>query len=388
MLRLMAMLSASAILPACGPPEEEITHVEEERTDVEEEPTHDIDSEVAELVDGPIPDSTQEAMLAEEEVEGYWDEELEEPESELGLDMRGKPLSQRYCRGLMKELRGSFANWVPNRPLALGDIGFWKNDSLMWEHETTWDLQDMPVDFAIRTGATGAIAASSQAGVVVASKAAGKKPGWFTNIAKEDVGLGFKMSWANGWFVRVQKYEIEMIENLLDMKQAIWEAFLDGRWNKNWGVIVAVWQAEAMHMFGSESWRCKATFNVSLIGNETPPAAAPLSMAQFGSAAVELSLAYSKGRYVDWSSKLVKEVGSIPWYKATQPVFDLFKIQRDWYELKPACEGWYDEEELKVENITPEMASECLEFAPYGEETVDAEALLTEYEEMVDAGYW
>ncbi len=211
-----------------------------------------------------------------------------------------------YVKGIKKKLKHYWAAWLPNSKFFLGDVGILEGKiftrlsslkNLGFTFKVYKDKDPSPIDYV------------SESSVSVYFKLSGETNDYLPNIPQAKSGIGIEFSKQGAFVVQAAETYEQTIQDLLHLQGQIIPAWKEGRWNKNWTVIIKIIKAPLASFLISNSSESKIEFS----------AESDLSsgLAELGKASTKFSVRSQKG-------DVLKILGA----KNVSPLFMLAKIKR------------------------------------------------------------
>jgi len=226
--------------------------------------------------------------------------------------------SKKYVKELMKQFN-YFATWLPGTPLALGDIGIFKNN----QFTKIANLSDFEIEFDVEPDESkSTIEHSSKGAVSITAKASGTVASEGSALGDIDAGITVEFSKEDAIFFKANNSTSPSIKNQITLGQQILTLFKEGKWDKDWAVITEIVNAESGTILISSSSDSKIELKAS---GEIGAGKLDIADAELG-----LTVTFSK----DLSTNIVAEQSLTPLFKASKvkgqifgpPIFGINKI--------------------------------------------------------------
>jgi len=159
-------------------------------------------------------------------------------------------LAQLYIRGIRRVLGDYYAAWLPNEVLRLGDVGVLRAN----QFRRVTSLQAFGVKFDARVDRSPTeLDFSSGSDVHLVSKAAGELNEKLPGIPVARAGIGVQFDHAGGFVLKAPATYEHSIENIDQVQERILALFEQGRWKRDWAVIVKLVQAPSASILVAKS---------------------------------------------------------------------------------------------------------------------------------------
>jgi hypothetical protein len=214
-----------------------------------------------------------------------------------------------YVNGVKRHFRHYFAAWPPNESYQLGDIGVL--DGNLFVRIKNLASPDIGIGFETRGPESPAmIDLVSDAGVSLVFKGAGEANQLaLPNIPQAEVGIGVEFSKEGAFILKAPSASTISVSDIEKLGRDILGAYIEGRWNLRWVVVVRVVQASTATILVSRSSRSKLELLVSGDVN-----AGPIDL-------VNANLAFSVRAQ---SGDLFQSIGA----KNVTPIFQVARIRK------------------------------------------------------------
>ncbi|RXK86373.1 DNA/RNA non-specific endonuclease [Filimonas effusa] len=147
--------------------------------------------------------------------------------------------------GEMRKHFGYHATWLPNTPLALGDVGIMKGDVFIKVSDLAARGVSFQKGFPETNPKPADIDYSSKGAVSMTTKLAGKAAPVGSALTDVDAGVIIEFSKENAIIFQANGTLVHAIEDTLEVGAQIIELFKAGKWDKNWVVITELVSAES-----------------------------------------------------------------------------------------------------------------------------------------------
>ncbi len=247
--------------------------------------------------------------------------------------------NQKYVKELKRQL-GYFATWLPGTPLALGDIGVFKQNVFT----KIGNLSDKGIAFDIERDTTQSdIEHHSSGEVSITIKAAGQTVEG-SQLPSIDAGVTVNFGNKNSILFKANGTTSPSIQNQIKLGKQIVELYRKGSWDKDWAVIT-----ELVH----------STSSSIIISNESGGKIDLKVKGDIGANNIDIAdadanfeLVFAKGL----STKIIAEKGLTPLFKVSKVKSHIFS--KPSFELK-GVRG--------MDLMTPEEAQKNEEAVYFGE---------------------
>ncbi len=205
----------------------------------------------------------------------------------------------------LKEVNKKFKyrpTWVPGKPLKIGDIGILEKG--VFSHRGTLDEKGIP--FTVRIDESDSdMSYSSEGGVTIAAKLAGKASMPESQLAEGDAGLTISFSKEKATVFKLNGTKTSIITNAGAVGQEILNRYIQNNWEKDWVVITELIEANSATILVSNSKESK----VELKAKANVQASEDLDIADAG---LGLSIVGKK----DLAVEIVAKDGITPLFRA------------------------------------------------------------------------
>jgi hypothetical protein len=192
--------------------------------------------------------------------------------------------AELYVSGIKRKLGNYWAAWLPTSTFHLGDVGV-LNGRFFTKVSS---LQDLGISFEAEHGlGVGSIDYVSETGVSIYLKLAGETNPFLPSIPETSAGIGVEFSFGGAFVVQIPETHEQTIKSVLSLQSQIIPAFKDGRWEKNWAVIVRIIEAPLGTFLISNSSESKIEISVK--------SDLAFGIAELGTAEASLSVRSQKG---------------------------------------------------------------------------------------------
>lgn len=149
--------------------------------------------------------------------------------------------NKKYLRVIKRQF-GYMATWLPNKPIALGDIGIQKGNYF----RRIGNINSRGISFSINEDNNeGEIEHFTEGAVSITTKASGSAKLSGSSLAKADAGITIKFSKENAILFKAKGCTSPTIQNQIDLGEKILNLYKKGEWNKDWSVITEVVNAKS-----------------------------------------------------------------------------------------------------------------------------------------------
>ena len=153
----------------------------------------------------------------------------------------------------LKEMNAQFkyrANWEPNKPLAIGDIGILEKG--VFSLRSTLEKEGLPMEVRTRDE-TGSLKYNSSGAVTINSKLAGQATLPNSPLGEADAGFSIQFSREKAIVFEVSSYKTHLIENVGEIEKLVLQKFMANQWSKNWLIITELVEADGATILISNS---------------------------------------------------------------------------------------------------------------------------------------
>jgi hypothetical protein len=143
-----------------------------------------------------------------------------------------------YVNGIKKHYRHFFAAWPPDEALALGDVGLLDNN--LFIRIKNIQAPELNISFVTREPTSrGMLDLMSDSGVSVAVKAAGESSHTLLpNVPEAEAGMSIQFTKQGAFILKAPITSVSSVEDIDLLGKNILDAYLQGRWNIRWAVVV------------------------------------------------------------------------------------------------------------------------------------------------------
>ena len=145
----------------------------------------------------------------------------------------------------LKEINSQFnyrANWEPNKPLQIGDIGILEKGIFSLRSS----LEKEGIAMQVRTEEnTGSLKYTSSGSVSIQTKLAGQATLPQSGLGQGDAGFAIQFNKEKAIVFEIQGYKTHLVENVGDIEKEVLQRFMTNQWNKNWLIITELVQADS-----------------------------------------------------------------------------------------------------------------------------------------------
>ena len=251
-----------------------------------------------------------------------------------------------YVDGIKKRFSNYFAAWLPNEPYRLGDLGILNGNIFI----RTNNVQDPSIGFTFTERADpdpSPIDVVSESGVALMFKAAGEVNTLLPNVPQGEAGIGIEFSAQGAFILKAPETYQPSIENIDKLRQDVFDAYVRGRWDKRWAVIVRLVKAPHATIIVSKSSQAKLEF---------------IAKGDFSSGPINLGNANLTFELRAQKGDLFQSVGATN----VTPLFQLARIKRRFFGQTEVeiLNKFQSKGLLPIDLLTPESAKNdtALEF--------------------------
>jgi len=205
----------------------------------------------------------------------------------------------------LKEINDKFnyrANWEPNKPLAIGDIGILEKGIFSLRSSLTQEKIPMQV----RTEeSTGNLKYTSSGAVSIKSKLSGQGKIPQSALGELDAGFSIEFNKEQAIVFEINGYKTHLVENVGEIEREVMQRFMGNTWPKDWVIITELVQADNATILISNS----KDSAIDLKANGNMEASPNLSLAD---ASLELGVVSRRGI----ATEIVARQGITPLYRA------------------------------------------------------------------------
>ncbi|RYF94890.1 MAG: hypothetical protein EOO02_23440 [Chitinophagaceae bacterium] len=161
------------------------------------------------------------------------------------------PNPHRFYLKHMHDKTGYRATWDPVSSLQIGQIGKLENDGSFTVYSS---LQNKGIPIATDQGpAKGGMDYTSEKGVKVSFKAAGKAPLAGSQLAEAEAGFNVEFSSDQGVVFKTAGHKNTRLTNVGDIEKAVLDLLDKDEWDKDWLIITEIVQADSSTVIISTS---------------------------------------------------------------------------------------------------------------------------------------
>ncbi|GAA4405612.1 hypothetical protein GCM10023187_24160 [Nibrella viscosa] len=220
-----------------------------------------------------------------------------------------------YTKGIRKQTKLYYANWLPNQKLSLGVVGQ-LIDNYFFQPLTT--LKDLGIDFNPATDVEvdedpTPLDLVSNKGVTINFKVAGEIDPNLPNLPQGKAGVGIDFSQEGSFILKAEKTFESRIRNVdgpESLGQKILEAYKKGTWKWYYSVIFSIVEAPYADYIISQSSNSKVELQVNADGN--------IGKVELGNADLNFSVKTQSGNVLKMLSS-----------KNSTPLFRLLGIKKN-----------------------------------------------------------
>ena len=206
----------------------------------------------------------------------------------------------------LKEINSEFnyrANWEPNKPLAIGDIGILEKG--IFSLRSSLEQEGIPMQ--VRTEeSTGSLKYSSSGGVSINSKLSGQAKMPQSQLGEGDAGFSIQFNKEKAVVFEIKGYKTHLIENVGEIERQVMQRFMGNQWPKDWVIITELVQADNATILISNN----KDSSIDLKANANLEPSSNLSIAD-----ANLDLAVVSRRGI--ATEIVSRQGITPLYRAS-----------------------------------------------------------------------
>jgi hypothetical protein len=251
---------------------------------------------------------------------------------------------KKYTRELKKQF-GYLPTWLPGTPLELGDIGVIRKNTFT----KISNLSDFGINFQIEQDPTKSdIEYSSKGAVSITTKASGTVAPQNSVLGDVDAGIIVEFSKDDAILFKIKGTTSPVVSDQIEVGKQILALYKEGKWDKDWVVVMEKVDAESGTILISSSSNGKVELKAS---GEVKTANLDIADADLG-----FELSYSK----DLSTKIVAEKGLTPLFKAS-------KVKTRWF-LPPVFKT---SSRTALKTFTPEMIKNDDNYLFFGDADFD-----------------
>lgn len=208
-------------------------------------------------------------------------------------------LSKLFVQQMYDRFR-FLGNWLPFRPLELGDVGFFTKKGGFVRATT---LSELGVTFDVRTAPDGGnIEYQSQSDVSITLKASGEPAVAGSALSLGEAGITVQFGRKDALVLHLFNTSQMSIENPVGLREAILPLYKERTWNRKWVVVTEKVKAESTTLLVSGSRNSQVDLK----------AAADVPHIQLADAALDLGFKSHR----NMAFKYLSEVGGVPLFKA------------------------------------------------------------------------
>lgn len=142
-----------------------------------------------------------------------------------------------YSKGIKRTLKNYWAAWLPSTRFQLGDIGILNG----YYFEKIGSLRELNIQFEIDEDSDSSpLEIVSESNVSFTMKLAGELNKAFSHVPQANAGLKIDFGAQGAFIVQAPDTYESAIGNLFSLQSQIIAAFRDGRWEKDWLVLVRI----------------------------------------------------------------------------------------------------------------------------------------------------
>lgn len=147
-----------------------------------------------------------------------------------------------YLKSLYEKTHGYRPTWLPDTPIQIGDVGILEND--VFVKEST--LQEYGIFAQIETSESNSnIDFSSEHGITITTKIAGKVDPKAVNLGMADAGFIVEFNHENSFIFRLNGSRTSIISNLGRVKEEVLHRFREGQWSEDLVIISQLLEAKS-----------------------------------------------------------------------------------------------------------------------------------------------
>lgn len=209
-----------------------------------------------------------------------------------------------YAKQLKRAFHTYFANWLPDAPIALGDIGtlekkvLFQRISSLSSPEFLISFDKVPSQIKMPKGDRSnhyQFKTSGVSSVTLIPKA---------TVGPVKVGLEIKLKGDNSFFFNLAGTATQQINDLVALSKPVVELYKQGRWNKDWYIVTGIVLSPSTTILGSRN------------GDQSITLEAKTEIPEISLADSEIQLSASSASHVDYS------------FISNQTLVPLFKIAK------------------------------------------------------------
>ncbi|BDS11277.1 hypothetical protein [Aureispira anguillae] len=211
-------------------------------------------------------------------------------------------VNKKYTGELSRKF-GYLATWLPETPLALGDIGILKKN----QFTRISNLADLGIDFeVIKDNSKSDIEHSSEGAVSISTKASGSMAPANSVLGELDAGMLVEFSKTDAVLFKANGTLSPSIKDQIGLGKKVLKLYQEGKWDKDWAVITELVTAESATILISGSNKGKVELKAK--GN------AEAATIDIANAELNFEISFSK----DLSTKIIAQENLTPLFRASK----------------------------------------------------------------------
>lgn len=194
-----------------------------------------------------------------------------------------------YLKSVHEKSHGYRPTWLPNMPIELGDYGVIEDNVFRKDG----NISDLGISFKEGTSENeSSMDLSSEKGVAITSKIAGKIEPKAVNMGKADAGFIVEFNNEKSFVFKINGFVLRIISNLGDVKKEILNRFRNANWEPGVVVISEIIEAKSATILLSgqagSKVELKASGNVDVVKLDIADASAKFQVASSQSMAAKI----------------------------------------------------------------------------------------------------
>ena len=205
----------------------------------------------------------------------------------------------------LKEMHSKFqyrANWEPNKPLKIGDIGILEKG--VFSHRSSLEDEKIPMDVRVDEN-EGSLKYNSSGSVDIKSKLSGEATIPNSALGELDAGFSISFSREKSIVFQVNGTKTYMITNVGAIEREVLQRFMANQWPKDWVIITELVEGKEGTIIISNS----SSSSIDLKANGDISAAGALNVAS-----TDLGLSVVSKKNI--GTEIIGKQGLTPLYRA------------------------------------------------------------------------
>lgn len=205
-----------------------------------------------------------------------------------------------YLKDVNKKSHGYRPTWLPNLPIHLGDVGVLENN--VFRKKGT--LKSLGIDFnSVHSDSNNSIDLSSEKGVTIITKIAGKVEPKAVSLGVADAGFIVEFNNKNSYIFKIRGSRTSIIQNLGEVEAEVLNRYESDNWDSNLVIISEIVEAKSATIL--LSGHAKSKIELKVEGN--------VKVATMDIADAGLNLKFETGQAL--AAKIIGEQGIMPLYR-------------------------------------------------------------------------